>query len=92
MRVFSNYSRNTSGEEKKGAIVVASSKVRNSLAPESTHFSVRKNCLQAIADFDSIAAILDGEQNQNTAIGGYLANTPTFKQVYRVRLNVSTVK
>lgn len=71
------------GEVEHGAIVVTLVEHRLDLPAKFNHLSVRDNRLESLADGDAVRSLIDGQQDQRTAILRLVADGPAV--VHRVR-------
>ena len=84
--------RNPGGHQQNGAVVIVLLELGNGFPAKTTDFAIGQDRFQAVAYFDPVLVVLDGEKKQDSVIGGFAADAPLLEKRNCVALNVGAVQ
>ena len=78
--------------QRYGAVVVILPQQRDRLAAKASDLAISQDRLQPVADFDAVFVVLHRQQDQDSVVRGFAADSPLLVQGDGVALNVGAVE
>lgn len=90
--VGGDYVGDSSRNQQQGLAVIAAAHERDGFALKATHLAIRENGLEAVSDLNARAAVADGIENQNSAVGRLRSDSPLMEEIDGIALDVCSVE
>jgi len=84
--------RDSYRDKGQGFAVIAAAHERDRFALEAADLAIRQNRLKAVTHLDSSAMVVDGVENQHSAVGRLAADSPFLKKIVRVTLDIGPIE
>ena len=90
--ILGNDLRNARCDQQQRLAIVPTSHERDSLPLKTGHLPIRQDRLQSVTDLNASTMVVDGIQNQHSAIFGFAPDSPLMEKIDGVTLNVSAIE